>query len=182
MCLMIYTFLRKYCGSSFGNDSFKIIIRIIACLIMISHIYIFNFICYDALPDHSKVAYLWISWITVIMFFLSYYRAWATPPKEILSPENFPEDQYCEKCNSWKPMRAHHCRASNQCVCRMDHYWPWLGNSVGYHNAKYFILLLFYTEWEIILHIDTTIRFSFISGKPSSLFFLTRIFYWFSNI
>jgi hypothetical protein len=64
----------------------------------------------------------------------------------------------------------------------MDHHCPWLGNCVGYHNLKFFTLLLIYAECLVFLHIDVSIRFSFISGSPSSLFFITRVFYWMSNL
>lgn len=47
-------------------------------------------------------------------------------------------------CNMYKPDRCHHCRVCNTCVLRMDHHCPWIANCVGFHNYKFFLLLLFY--------------------------------------
>eukprot|EP01101_Sappina_pedata_P007458 TRINITY_DN3958_c0_g1_i1.p1 TRINITY_DN3958_c0_g1~~TRINITY_DN3958_c0_g1_i1.p1 ORF type:complete len:538 (-),score=91.39 TRINITY_DN3958_c0_g1_i1:11-1558(-) len=73
-------------------------------------------------------------------------------------PDEFSEDEstvkmaeteynsayYCKTCQQLKPPRCHHCRICNKCVLRMDHHCKWINNCVGYHNQKYFMLLLFY--------------------------------------
>jgi len=55
------------------------------------------------------------------------------------------EDKFCNRCQRSKPQRAHHCTWCERCVAKMDHHCPWLGNCVGYHNYKFFILMLGYT-------------------------------------
>ena len=52
--------------------------------------------------------------------------------------------RYCRYCNCVKPPRAHHCSISGKCVLDFDHYCPWVGQTVGRNNYRYFILFLFY--------------------------------------
>ncbi|XP_027335915.1 probable protein S-acyltransferase 16 isoform X3 [Abrus precatorius] len=44
--------------------------------------------------------------------------------------------RYCQKCNHYKPPRAHHCRVCKRCVLRMDHHCIWINNCVGHANYK----------------------------------------------
>ncbi|CAH8497240.1 unnamed protein product [Schistosoma turkestanicum] len=52
--------------------------------------------------------------------------------------------QFCDICFLLKPDRTHHCSSCMRCVPKMDHHCPWINNCIGYHNYKYFILLIFY--------------------------------------
>ena len=52
--------------------------------------------------------------------------------------------RFCRKCDILKPPRAHHCSVLGRCVYEMDHYCPWMSNTIGKFNYKYFILFLFH--------------------------------------
>ena len=52
--------------------------------------------------------------------------------------------RFCKKCNMYKPDRAHHCKKLGKCVLEMDHFCPWIRNTVGFRNRKYFFLSVSY--------------------------------------
>lgn len=52
--------------------------------------------------------------------------------------------RFCNKCNAIKPPRTHHCSVLNRCVYEMDHFCPWMFNTIGKNNYKYFVLFLYH--------------------------------------
>jgi hypothetical protein len=52
------------------------------------------------------------------------------------------ETLLCHSCRIAKPLRSKHCRIMNRCVLLFDHYCPFIGNTVGLYNYRYFFLFL----------------------------------------
>lgn len=59
------------------------------------------------------------------------------------------ERRHCKWCGKYKPDRCHHCRVCKSCILKMDHHCPWIYNCVGFHNYKFFFLLLFYSMLDL---------------------------------
>ncbi|CAD7948168.1 unnamed protein product, partial [Amoebophrya sp. A120] len=69
--------------------------------------------------------------------------------------------RHCKWCAKYKPDRAHHCRVLGKCVLKMDHHCPWICNTVGFYNHKYFMLILFYATcclWILFFSLQPFIR------------------------
>jgi hypothetical protein len=50
----------------------------------------------------------------------------------------------CQRSDQLKPPRSHYCSVTRRLVLNMDHFCPWVDNTVGYYNRKFFILFLVY--------------------------------------
>ena len=62
--------------------------------------------------------------------------------KKIFHLGNIFTYKYCQTCNIIRPMRSTHCFDCNNCVERLDHHCPWIGNCAGKRNYKYFFIFL----------------------------------------
>lgn len=54
--------------------------------------------------------------------------------------------RFCSKCKCWKPDRSHHCSSCERCILKMDHHCPWFGECIGFHNYRYFVQFLVWSE------------------------------------
>eukprot|EP01065_Artemidia_motanka_P038685 TRINITY_DN47540_c0_g1_i1.p1 TRINITY_DN47540_c0_g1~~TRINITY_DN47540_c0_g1_i1.p1 ORF type:complete len:375 (+),score=57.79 TRINITY_DN47540_c0_g1_i1:52-1125(+) len=52
--------------------------------------------------------------------------------------------EYCKKTCGPKPPRSHYDRLTQRLVLNMDHFCPWVANTVGFYNRKFFVLFLVY--------------------------------------
>jgi len=67
------------------------------------------------------------------------------------------EFSYCSKSQQYKPTRAHYCSATNRLVLNMDHFCPWIANTVGFYNRKFFVQFLVYAALSSIFAFATTL-------------------------
>lgn len=51
---------------------------------------------------------------------------------------------YCHQCNLNSPPRSYHCPICDECILKRDHHCMFSGCCVGYHNHRYYILLVMY--------------------------------------
>mmetsp|Transcript_95368 Transcript_95368/g.278860 ORF Transcript_95368/g.278860 Transcript_95368/m.278860 type:complete len:375 (-) Transcript_95368:89-1213(-) len=76
------------------------------------------------------------------------------PPRQEWQPG---KATFCERCEIPRPERAHHCTACQTCVLRMDHHCAWIDNCVGFHNHKFFFLLLIYAFLASVIAVVTSL-------------------------
>jgi len=51
---------------------------------------------------------------------------------------------YCGSSKQPKPPRSHYDHVTNALILNLDHYCPWMFNSIGYFNYRYFVSFLVY--------------------------------------
>ena len=53
--------------------------------------------------------------------------------------------KFCETCGIQRPPRCTHCRSSDRCIEKWDHYCPWLGTAIGRRNHAFFVIFVWVT-------------------------------------
>lgn len=61
--------------------------------------------------------------------------------------------QLCHTCHIARPLRSKHDRATGACVLLFDHNCPFVGNTIGLYNYKWFYLFLLTLTWYFVDHI-----------------------------
>lgn len=61
----------------------------------------------------------------------------------------------CHTCQIVRPPRSKHDRVSGKCVLLFDHYCPFVDNTIGLENYKYFYLFLVSMFWALLSFVIT---------------------------
>ena len=65
---------------------------------------------------------------------------------------------FCDATNQPKPPRSHFDHVTRQLVLNMDHYCPWMFNTVGYFNYRYFCNFLLFVVIGMMYGACVTLR------------------------
>ncbi|XP_063802883.1 palmitoyltransferase ZDHHC3-like isoform X2 [Pseudophryne corroboree] len=103
----------------------------------------FNLIVFMLLACHTRAVFSDPGMVPLPETAIDFSDLRSTPRKSDRSNEDW---TVCNRCETYRPPRAHHCRICHRCIRRMDHHCPWINNCVGELNQKYFIQFLFYTD------------------------------------
>lgn len=137
------------------------ILFVLMLLVMLYNAFVFGYMPAMDIPLNSRTSLMFHAWIFLVLGSFAQAvqtdpgtipagNAWRTkgnPPSEARERKRgCDEPRWCRKSEAYKPDRAHYCRVLRRCVLRMDHHCPWLGNTIGFHNHKYFFLFLLYTN------------------------------------
>lgn len=73
-----------------------------------------------------------------------------------------PNWTYCHLCQLNSPPRSYHCPICDECILKRDHHCMFSGCCIGYHNHRYYLILVLYVwigavygiifEWEYSFH------------------------------
>ncbi|XP_015280216.1 PREDICTED: palmitoyltransferase ZDHHC3-like [Gekko japonicus] len=109
------------------------------------HAVAFNFIVVMLLASHTRAVFADPGIVPLPDTAIDFSDLRSSSGSSHKSSRNNEDWTVCNRCETYRPPRAHHCRVCHRCVRRMDHHCPWINNCVGELNQKYFIQFLFYT-------------------------------------
>ncbi|XP_005999387.1 zf-DHHC domain-containing protein [Latimeria chalumnae] len=107
------------------------------------HAVMFNLIVFMLLSCHTRAVFSDPGMVPLPDTAIDFSDLRSTTPRK--NDRGNEDWTVCNRCETYRPPRAHHCRICRRCIRRMDHHCPWINNCVGELNQKYFIQFLFYT-------------------------------------
>lgn len=81
----------------------------------------------------------------------------------------------CHTCRVQRPLRSKHCRAARTCVHKFDHFCPYVFNTIGRDNYKFFVGILL---WHLITYVGFLITTICLWSRTAfSGWFITFLIY-----
>eukprot|EP00300_Choanocystis_sp_HF-7_P040534 c7014_g1_i2.p1 GENE.c7014_g1_i2~~c7014_g1_i2.p1 ORF type:complete len:250 (+),score=48.37 c7014_g1_i2:212-961(+) len=130
------------------------------------------------MPHSGFVGYfeMGVFHIFIVFLFASYIQTAVIDPgtvplswhTAVLSSSEATQNRFkkCRRSGLFKPPRSHYDSVTERVVLNMDHFCPWVMNTVGFYNRKFFVLFLVYTFCACLWYVGA-ILVRFIAGTSS---------------
>ena len=66
----------------------------------------------------------------------------------------------CRRSGLYKPPRSHFDSVTERLTLNMDHFCPWVVNTVGFYNRKFFMLFLVYANLTLLVALATLVCYA----------------------
>jgi len=118
----------------------------------------------DQQLDGGRVVSIVFFHLFLILLLLAYFMAMCTDPgvppvewqrKMQQAAARGESVQVCRRSGLYKPPRSHYDSVTERLTLNMDHFCPWVVNTVGFYNRKFFILFLVYTNLTLLVAVVT---------------------------
>ena len=136
-------------GCSQHRASRACMVPVVAALILLTYV---TFVILNRNHSAGSIVLILIFHIFLALLVASYVQIVAMNPGEVpmfwhdVISESAPNSHaLCRKCNRYKPPRSHYDSVTQRLVLNMDHFCPWVANTVGFYNRKFFVLFTIYT-------------------------------------
>jgi len=136
---------------------------IVGALIVLNYIPLVLFLL-DQRTDAGRIFAIVIFHICLALLLLSYFMAMCTDPGT--PPDEWQREMQvvaargesvpvCRRSGLYKPARSHYDSVTERLTLNMDHFCPWVVNTVGFYNRKFFMLFLLYTNLTLLVVVIT---------------------------
>jgi len=132
---------------------------IIVLLVGVNYVPLVLFTC-EMGVNAGKVVVLVIFHLLVGLMFLSWLYTCCTDPgtppdswqRQMSAAASRGESvQVCRRSGLYKPPRSHFDSVTERLTLNMDHFCPWVVNTVGFYNRKFFMLFLCYANLTMLV-------------------------------